>query len=241
MAANNGAHNPPTLIVTRPMAQGKAFAEEVAGQWDGALRSILSPLIAITQQDVTPPPADALILTSANGVTSAAAMKWPTGMQAWCVGAKTAAVAREAGFDAIEGPGDAAGLVAMLTSERPTGTLLHMRGQHSRGDIAGQLTAAGLACAELISYDQTAQPLTPAAQQALQNTAPVILPLFSPRTATILSSAAPFAAPLHVVALSDAVKSALRLQGLASLHVVDRPDGPSMVAATLAVLREITT
>jgi len=236
MAANNASHLTPVMIVTRPAAQGRSFAKAVQTRWDGPLDVLQSPLLQIVQITVNRPTADALILTSAHGVNSAKSMGWPAGMRAWCVGAKTANLARAAGFEAVSGPGDAAGLLRLIIAERPSGKLLHLRGRHSRGAIAENLAEAGLQCDALVTYEQQARPLIPEARSAVMGPAPVIFPLFSPRTATILSSAAPFAAPVHIVALSAAVQSAMVVPSFASRSIAVRPTGAAMIDATLACL-----
>lgn len=57
----------------------------------------------------------------------------------------------------------------------------------------------------MVVYDQLSQPLSDAARQALAGMAPVILPLFSPRSARILSEQVTQArAPLWLVPISPA-------------------------------------
>jgi uroporphyrinogen-III synthase len=94
-----------------------------------------------------------------------------------------------------------------------------------------------LDCEELVTYDQQAQMLNKDAELALNGQKPVIFPLFSPRTATILSEQGPFFAPLHVIALSKAVAEALGGDTAEQVTVAERPDGPSMLNATIGVLR----
>ena len=78
------------------------------------------------------------------------------------------------------------------------------------------------------------RPLTADARAVLAGDAPVLLPVFSPRTAALLASAGPFAAPLHLVAMSGAVDAALGGLPCASRTVAARPDARAMAAACLA-------
>lgn len=236
MPANNGALMTSTLIMTRPLAQSERFAAEVAAMWDGPLRVIISPLIEIVRVPAEQPDVNTLIFTSANGVDAAQAMDFPKGMTAWCVGAKTAQIAKAAGFETITGPGDADGLVASLISAAPIGSFAHIRGKHARGDIAAHLIMAGIDCVDVVAYDQMSRKLSAQAHAALCATDPVTFPLFSPRTCTILGEQGPFTAPVHAVALSHAVKGALDPRLGWDAVVADAPSGPAMRDAVIAAL-----
>lgn len=237
MRANNGALMMPTLIVTRPIAQSESFAASVMAAWDGPLNLIVSPLIEIVPLPATIPDVDSVIFTSANGVSAARSLGLPAGLKAWCVGDRTAQIAKQAGFDPIIGPGDAEGLVARLIVAQPTGIIAHIRGMHARGDVSARLNAAGVNCVDVVTYDQQSCALTPQAHMALFADEPVIFPLFSPRTSTILSKQGPFKAPVHIIALSDAVKSAVDPALGWDIAVASTPDADAMKLATLAALR----
>ena len=229
----------PILIVTRPEPQGAAFAATIRQAWDGPLHIILSPLLQIVSVHV----ADDLsglggvIFTSVNGVAQATRLGIHNDIPAFCVGDKTAAAASAAGFAAITGPGDATQLTEMILADRPTGPLAHIRGKHARGNIADVLTDAGLPCQDVIAYDQLALPLTDVAQKALQGKNPVVVPLFSARTCTIFEGCGPFAAPLHVVAISAAAMP--KHVSAQTKTISAAPDGSAMIDATLGCLREI--
>jgi len=226
----------PTLILTRPTAQSESFAAEVKAQWDGDLRIVQSPLIEIVPLPARCDAPDAVIFTSANGVAAAGRFDLPNGLEAWCVGENTALLAKAKGFTPITGPGDADGLVASIISTRPMGRLAHIRGVHARGDISDRLNASGLTCEDVIAYDQKELPLTEDARNVLAALNPVLFPLFSPRTATILNKRGPFAAPVHVIAMSDAVRNAVS-EGLAIRTIMaKKPDRAAMVDATLEML-----
>ena len=226
----------PILILTRPTAQSESFAAEVVAQWDGELRIIQSPLIEIVPLPARCDAPDAVIFTSANGVAAAGRFNLPNGLKAWCVGEKTAQLATANGFLPITGPGDADRLVAAIISAKPIGTLAHIRGVHARGEITDRLNASGLTCEDVIAYDQKELPLTEEAKNVLAALNPVLFPLFSPRTATILNKRGPFAAPVYVIAMSDAVKNAVT-EGLAIRTITaKKPDRVAMVDATLEML-----
>jgi uroporphyrinogen-III synthase len=174
---------------------------------------------------------DALIFTSANGVAAAGPGQ---GRTAWCVGARTAAVAREAGYAAHVAGRTAEELVEHLRALRPAGRLVHLHGAHTRGDVAARLAEAGLQVGDFAVYDQV--PLEPGPEfAAALASAPLFVPLFSPRSAVLFAEAAARTgarAPdrnLLLLALSPAVREALpaQLQGVTA--VCDRPDATAML------------
>lgn len=240
MRANNGPQMTPTLIVTRPAPASAAFADSIRAAWGGPLDVIISPLLQIVPVEAAMPAADALILTSVNGVEAAARLGLPQGMPAWCVGGKTARAAAKAGFAAQTGPGDAAGLRDQIIAARPKGTLAHIRGTHTRGEIAPTLQAAGIPCADVVAYDQQALPLSDAALAALGGKSVVILPLFSPRTGVIFTQSGPYQAKVHAVAISAAVADAVSPLTLDSVTVAGSPDAAAMQDAVLVVLQRVT-
>jgi uroporphyrinogen-III synthase len=221
------------LILTRPAAAARRFRAELG---DPGLPMIESPALSIRPLPVSRPPGDwaGLILTSENGAAAALRMGFAPGTPVWAVGERTAQAAT--GLAATAAAGDAESLIALILSRRPAGPLLHIRGEHARGDIAARLTAAGIATAEITAYAQEALPLSPAALAALAGNDPVILPLFSPRSGAIILSQGPFAAPLHVAAISAA--AAGPFQGVAtSVTVAAEPGLAAMVDATNAAIR----
>jgi len=231
----------PVLILTRPAPQAEAFAATISARWAGAVRIILSPLLQIVPLPVTADLAGVtgVIFTSAHGVAAAASANLPSGLTAWCVGEKTAQLAADAGFDAIAGPGDATRLADRIISRRPQGPLVHLHGHHTRGGICDRLNSAGILCRDVIVYDQISQALTDEAFEALNGTDPVILPLFSPRTATILGEQSPFSAPVHLIVISTAVQNAAAAIAVKSLSVAAAPDADAMVVATLKRLSAV--
>lgn len=225
----------PVLILTRPAAQAQAFADQIAARWAGSVRIILSPLMQIVplQIDQDLAGAGGVIFTSAHGVAAAEHTNLCKGLPAWCVGEKTAQLAAAAGFDAIAGPGDAARLVEKISARRPAGPLVHLRGRHTRGAVADKLAQIGISCADVVAYDQHALPLTEPAFDALHGLLPVILPLFSPRTAAMLSEQGPFSAPVQLVVISTAVQGAATAIRAKSVSVAATPDAEAMIVATL--------
>jgi len=230
----------PAVLVTRPQAQAERFAARLAERLPEA-RAVLSPLLAIAPVALEAPMPDArgLIFTSENAVAAFAGQNDRRDLPVWCVGARTAAAALRAGFSRVRsaaaGGGDADALLEQLLRQRPSGPLLHLRGAHSRGDLADRLTAAGLPCSSVVVYDQPALSLTPPAVALLSGDSPVLLPLFSPRSARLfLDAAETVTAPLHPVAISPAVAGVWHAVRAEDVRIAARPDAEAMMDALVA-------
>ncbi len=235
------------LLLTRPLGQSRCFAEKMrkAG-WRGPM--MIAPLMQI---DLIPPDpavldeADILIVTSQHGVAAlnraTTARHWPI----WCVGARTAATARAAGFPQVyQAGGDAQALRAALLATAPDGRILHLSGRHVAMDLAAELDSAGVSVTALVVYDQSPLPLSDAAHDLLAGEArDVVLPLFSPRSARLMSAALDgigrVTARVHLLALSDAVAEACHGVGATSLRVAMRPDAEAMCSLIIEAQAEL--
>lgn len=227
------------VLVTRPRAEAEGFAALLADRFGDRLRPVVAPLMALEHLAAILPqgPFAGVIFTSAAGVTAAVQLGADLPPLAWCVGAKTAARAQAAGFRARSAEGDADALVAAILADPPGGRLLHLRGEDSRGDVAERLNSAGIETVSAVIYRQTPQPLTPGAQALMQGDGPVLVPLFSPRSAALFAAEARGArAALHLVAMSGAVADAVRNLPHRSLTLAARPDAGAMLDAVQAAL-----
>lgn len=236
MLPNPQAHRP-ILLLTRPEPQSRRFASEVRERVD-ALDVLVAPVLDI-RQIAFRAPAEApagLIFTSENGVEAFSAQSDLRALPVWCVGARTADAARARGFDdvtsAADDGGDAEGLLRLLLRQRPEGRLLHLRGAHARGDLAPRLTAAGIPCDATVVYDQVALPLSDTALRCLRGQRPVILPLFSPRTALLCArNAETSTTALWPVAISAAAAKAWQDIRPEEPVIAARPDSAAMLDA----------
>lgn len=233
----------PLILVTRPEPQASRFAAEL-GRQVGPEGILLSPVLGPVYLPVQVPPRafTALVLTSETGAEaarriSAAGQTLPD--LAYCVGTRTAAVARQAGFRVLSAAGDAAALVSFIQSQHRGGLLLYLHGRDTRGQVAEKLNLAGIETVALLCYAQEALPLTDQAIQAIRRDQPVVLPLFSPRSAEILvrqwaelgAKARPW-----VVALSPAVADLARGLNPERLIIAAHPDGASLLAALVPLV-----
>lgn len=223
----------PSLLLTRPQAQSELFAGALreAG-FDG--ETVISPLIQIeaTGAMVDPEGCDAAIFTSRNAVDHAPKLARP----AWCVGDKTAEYAKSFGWQAISASGDVDDLVKAILAEAPQGRLMHFRGEHSRGQVASRLTQTGLNAEEHVVYRQLALPLSDAAKTLLSGNNPVIVPLFSPRSAAQFAKGAPAGAKIWGIAMSKAVADEMANLGCERLLISAAPTAKSMQDSILSLI-----
>ena len=219
------------LLLTRPAAASARTRAEVQRLRLGQ-RVVVSPVIEIVPVAFASGTVPAgLILTSENGAEAAGRLGLPKGLRAWCVGAQTAEAARMAGFDAVSAEGDAEALLRLILAGEDRGPLLHLRGEHARGDIAPRLRAAGRDARDAVAYRQDERTLNAEAQAVLAGREAVVLPLYSPRSAAILAAQGPFVAPLRVIAISRPTLKAAGTLGAAEARIIGNPDGREMLSA----------
>ncbi|WP_037266924.1 uroporphyrinogen-III synthase [Roseivivax halodurans] len=227
----------PVLLLTRTEAAALRFHGLLAEA--PAHDLIVSPLLSIRFRGALPdiPAGTILLLTSANAARAYAALGGSPALRAYAVGEATAAAAREAGLAPESVGGDVEAMLSRLLADRPDAPLLHLRGAETRGRLTERLAEAGLAASEAVTYDQDLQPLSAEARSALDGAVPVVAPLFSPRTAEAFAGGRPFAAPLYIAAMSDAVADAAAEAQAERVCVADAPDARTMARETVALLR----
>lgn len=227
------------MILTRPIAQSNRFAEACRARFGNGLRIVISPLLRIVPR-ATQPDLDGisgLVFTSANGVAAFASQSDDRNLPAWCVGDRTAEAARQVGFQAVSADGDRHALVALLAAHAPVGRLLHLRGVKTAGNLAQDLAKQGIETATHVIYDQAPLAFSEAATHLLSGSAPVIVPLFSPRTATLAAPVLGRAnAPLCIAAMSPAVAATIQVQSNVRVEVAVEPRSAAMLDA-IATLR----
>lgn len=209
----------PILLMTRPGDDSERTAARIGAD------VIVAPILQIVPVDhdgAALAQAPGLVFTSAHAVASAGPGR---GRPAICVGERTGQVARDAGFAVIQGGGTADSLVPLIAASPVP--LVHPHGRH----LAQRLAVPGI-----VVYDQRPQPLTARARAALMGARPVVVPVYSPRSARLLAGMAAGArAPLWLVAISDAAAAAWTAPA-ARRAVADQPSGRAMDAAIRAML-----
>lgn len=227
----------PNLLLTRPAAQSSRFAQAFRARFGEDWPVLIAPLQQIVARCPEVPEARELIFTSENAVAPLAALSPAAGRRAWCVGLRTAAAAEKAGFRAVAGQGDGAALARQIIAAQPTGPLLLARGQVQAHDIANALNTAGIETLSACVYAQDPLPLSPEAEALLGAKNPLLVPLFSPRSARLFAEAAVAArAPLWVAAISPAVAAASAETGAARMQIAQAPDAESMLDALASLI-----
>ncbi|PKP75614.1 MAG: uroporphyrinogen-III synthase [Alphaproteobacteria bacterium HGW-Alphaproteobacteria-6] len=224
----------PTLLLTRPEPASAQFAADFRARFGAEWSVVCSPLMALRLLPAPPPPDDLddVIVTSQAAVVALAGLTARRDLRVWCVGPATAATAGAAGFDAVAGPGDAAGLAALVAVGRPGGRVYYPRGTKVARDMAALLRPAGIETIEAVVYDQPAIAPAATARQLLAGADPVLLPLFSPRAAQLFHDAfAAPRAPLRIAAISATVARAAEPLMPERLAVAARPDAAAMLDA----------
>lgn len=228
----------PTILITRPDSAGLRFADHLRAELGCAVPMILSPVTRIEQCGTLPDLAgiEHLIFTSRNGVEAYAAKSTRRDIPCYTVGDATAELARSFGLSATSGSGNANDLIAKILADGLSGPCLHVRGKHGVGEIAAQLTKAGVETREVVLYRQVTQPLNADAKALLMRETPVILPLFSPRSARLTLEQLEGSAPLTVIAISAAVADEVTGGNVKILKVAAKPNARCMVDAVITLL-----
>ncbi|PIE07825.1 MAG: uroporphyrinogen-III synthase [Rhodobacterales bacterium] len=218
----------PTLLLTRPEAQSRQMAATFAGRAE----VVISPIMEIrpTGAAVSLAGVAGVILTSANAVRFAPPLE---SIKAHCVGLRTAEAARAAGAEVVTVAPDAAALVAAVSGPGP---LMHLRGEHARGEVAARLDRAGTETHEVVVYAQIARALSAEARGLLESTNPVVLPLYSPRSARLVGQGLVPGPDLRAIAMSPAVGDAWSAATGGRADICATPTGGAMVEKILAAL-----
>lgn len=236
MAAQSRPGPLPPVLLTRPAGQGARFADLLRARLGPSVRVVSSPVLApmLLSPDLPPGPFEAIVFTSETAVAAFHRLN-PDGLgQAWCVGRATAAAAQAAGYAARSADGDAGALAQAIRAAGLRGPVLHPQGRETAFDMAGALASAGIETIDLIVYAQEPQPLTPEAAALLLGKGPVIVPLFSPRSATLLAGDPAVSgrhAPLWIAAMSPAVAVASKALRPARTATARHPDADAMLTA----------
>lgn len=222
----------PLLLLTRPQASSEAFLSALPSQARDAVDILINPLLTI---HVTGPLPDlegvtGLIFTSANALDAYMALDGRVlDVPAIAVGTATGKAARALGFRTEIAGGTADQVIAHVLSHGFKGPLLHLRGEIAIGDIARQLTSAGVETSDAVLYTQRLKPFTDATRAALSQDRLTLAPVFSPRTAQQLGSESVGFDQIRFAAISAAVAQALPAYAAHRTRIAHRPDRDGMV------------
>lgn len=228
----------PIVLLTRPVADSRRFAR-LLGE---SAEVVISPAFEVRQLDVELDLDEycALIFSSQNAVRSLAATQGLNGRKAFTVGDRTADMATKLGMDAVSAHGNAVDLIALIKSVIQTGKVLHIRGARTRGNIQERLTSAGIETDSVVVYEQIPTALTNQAKQILASNRSIVIPVFSPHSAELLSGAlsgTTVNAELLVIAMSDAVSRGWAGPKPGTIFVAAQPSLQEMLKETLRWVR----
>ncbi len=233
----------PNILLTRPKDRSEAFAAEISKcGWASTIWPLLTIRPVVTKP-IEPCEGQSLIFTSVNAIESISDPA-PIHMPAICVGGATAAAARRRGFTCVTNiAGDADQLVRTLLGKDPQ-RYLHIRGVHTRGDIAARLTKAGRPTDEIVNYQAIASETAPKEiDTAIMAGKIDAVALFSPRSAAILKKLARVEwvsnlSTMTVFAISPSAAEPARDMGFANVVVAKQPNGSAMRAAICSATNE---
>lgn len=223
------------------MAQSLRFAADAALRFPN-LPCVISPLLVARFLPTLAPsaPFGGVIFTSETGVEGALRAGIAPQL-AYCVGAQTAKAAQSAGFDAIGAGGDWRDLAQLIIAARPQAALLFLSAQEAPNHLQNTLAKAGLSVTRIDVYAQDPVAFSAPARALLAQDQPVLVPLFSPRSAQVFCAAAQgLKAPLWLAALSDNVAAALTLPVQRSI-TAHRPNSAAMLDAIGALIEKPST
>ena len=222
------------LLVTRPEPDAARTAQTLRAQGHDVLAAPLLSMHTIEADFAGP--YDAVLMTSANAARALLTHRRAdelTRLPVFTVGVRSADAAREAGFGEVaSADGALSELVALVTGRfaGSVGRLLYLAGDDRAGDLAGELSAHGIAVDTVVIYRAVAaERLPPDLVQALANARLDGALHYSRRSVTTLIELSRSADVLNAVlnlahyCLSEEIAVPLREAGAERISVASRP------------------
>ncbi len=222
----------PRVLVTR--SEPGAF-ETAARLTAAGYTPLVEPVFGIEPISADLPGFDALAFTSANGVRQFSVLSPRRDVRVFCVGARTAEAAQNAGFATVaSADGDIEALGALIAESLPKGArLLHAGNEEARGDLTGRLLGAGLA-AEFVAIFRAIPAKAPGPAlraHLIGNQAFEAVLIHSPRAAAILAEFAKGShASLDIAAISAAAAAPLATIA-GRTEIASHPNEQSLLSA----------
>ena len=235
---NNPDQENVILLLTRPLGGNERFCLKIKHLLysceilDNPIQKIdfLPSLSKVNKNSV-------LIFTSANGLRAAKKHNL-INKKCFVVGANTKKIAVSFGYDVLGFSKDQENLLKLIKSKKPTESMVHIRGKHTVGNLCDALKRNQFSCLEVIGYNQEPLKIKKQNLQKIHSGRPVILPIFSSRSAELLQSNLDLTG-FNVIAISEAVAKIITGVELGELVISKKPDLSSMQEATLAILRRL--
>ncbi len=229
----------PQFLLTRPLPQSQRFAAEITSRFADT-RIEISPLMQAVAMVAQPlhGPFDAVIFTSETGVEFGSVIS-DLPKSAFCVGDRTTEAALAMGFDAVSAQGDWRDLVSLIKHKSQARRLLYLHALEAAVDLQNTLISAGLETISQAVYRQDPLDLTAQAQELLAGDKPVIVPLFSARSAQLFAAQLQTVranAPIFAVVLSAQVADAISFPAQ-WVQISERPNSAEMLNAIALALQ----
>jgi len=226
------------ILLTRPRDQALSFSERLVKLGVLPKNILIDPILKIEGVEACYnfTSVRGLLITSANAVAHLPADLIGSNLPTFCVGKATTRAAFKLGLMAQHVAETAQGLCNVLSVQDPKGPLLHLRGAHTSLDFEVHFWDTRLNVQNLIIYQQIEQELGFEIYNLLRGTVPVVLPIFSPRSAQLLC-ALDLNWSLHTsVVISEAVADPCRAAGFGKVIVSPEPTAGSMLSAIIQLL-----
>ena len=222
----------PNILLTRPQAQARHFADELIAQGVQPDHIIIDPILQIAPVEASCDisACNGLIITSANALSFLPGALRGSRLPCYCVGQSTSQAARALGLNAYHLADTAKALCDALPIACQEGPLLHLRGTHTTLDLAEHFRSSPLRVENVIVYEQIARPLQAETHETLRRSAPVILPIFSARSAKLLGKLALDWRPHWAVTLSPAIAALCHEAGFGQVIPAAQPNRHAMAA-----------
>ena len=232
-----------TFIITRPMRDSARFAAAAEAAGHEVLHSPLLDIRFLPGAAVPERPWRAVAITSANGARAIArhpARERLVRATAFTVGPASSKAAEEAGFsDIVQAGGDVTALIAEVGArlDPAEGPILYASGAVTRGDLEGELGAAGFEVERVVFYEAVrARELAGPVRAWLAAGGHATVALYSPRSAKVWSALVEAAGLYRAgeaqayACLSENVARALREAfPEADIMVPERPDEAALL------------
>ena len=222
----------PTVLLTRPKRSSLRFLERLQ-QTGKQFEPIIAPAFEIEATGAVVPEHQGAIFTSKAAVDLAPK---GAGVPAFCVGDATARAATQRGYAAQSAGGDVDDLLRLILAQGSVGTLVHLRGEKSRGDVKAQLTRAGLSCVDVVLYRKARQGLSQQTAAKLREAETLLVPAFSAETVSILHDWAAVPKGATVIAMSAAVAAEATKLAPSKTIISERPNLSSMTQAVSGLI-----
>ena len=224
--------NNPTILITRPEPRASAFAERCrAAAWADRCSIVVAPLMRTRMfgDPIDGNAYDLAVFTSVAGVTAAARLWTGPKMAAIAGGTSTGAAATRAGWETEVADGNGYAVLECLIRDRSSGAVIWPRGTHGTPHFVAGLARTGRKVESVVVYEQIAIPMPEIGRSVLRSTGLVIAPVFSERSAQLLSDAATDAsAEITIVAISSA--AAKSFLGATHVSIAVNPSATAMLA-----------